>query len=335
MKRFFSVLIFGFFAGSFAISGFAQNIGYGCNQYGQTNPNYGNNCPTVIIATNIAQSTNCIASLQLALTNNASCVFPLQGDPNNNYALPTNGILSQINSVTTQSPPCAIINNGTSTAQLQCLAIPSAGGTIGTQNINLFLDGVATPIQRGEIELVPNITPLVLADFASITITCLDATINTTTTCTFPLPPLRLFPALPDIFTLSIGNNPQSAPCVINILDQIITCPLVSVGSNPGNFGVSVFFNNANPTATSQQARVFNQPVANPTNPDGNIQPPITNPVLNTISTSLPNVLFQSIRTGGSSSNRIFIIVGLSALIGIIIFGLVKSKRKNKLTIRS
>lgn len=63
-----------------------------------------------------------------------TCIFPLTGDTNNMYALPSGGLTANINTAT-GTGACRILDNGTAQAALICVNIPSTGGTAGTQNI--------------------------------------------------------------------------------------------------------------------------------------------------------------------------------------------------------
>ncbi len=84
----------------------------------------------------------------------ATCKFPLTGSATNVYFLPANPILVQIQGATSQSNNCAIINNGTSSAGLQCVSVPTSGAAIGIRNLNVDLGtGYAT---KGTVEISNN-----------------------------------------------------------------------------------------------------------------------------------------------------------------------------------
>jgi hypothetical protein len=115
--------------------------------------------PTVISATNLS---NCTVSGSVNIGTAYNCDFALSGDSNNNYSLPANGIKASTQTATGESLLCTIQNNQTSNAKLNCISIPTTGGTAGTQNILVNINQT-TGVDKGDVNLVsttPNPNPI-------------------------------------------------------------------------------------------------------------------------------------------------------------------------------
>jgi hypothetical protein len=108
---------------------------------------------TTITATNISNSTNCTSALSVNVGTTYSCDFPLTGDSNNLYALPTSGIVAGTSTATGQSPACTISGNGTAQVKLVCASVPTTAGTVGLQNVLLFINGSSSGVDKGDVTL--------------------------------------------------------------------------------------------------------------------------------------------------------------------------------------
>jgi hypothetical protein len=80
-----------------------------------------------------------------------TCRFSLSGSAVNVYFLPANPVSLQIQGASSNTTNCAITNNGTSAARLQCVNVSSAGAGLGLQNLNLDLG--TGPTTKGQIEI--------------------------------------------------------------------------------------------------------------------------------------------------------------------------------------
>jgi hypothetical protein len=98
--------------------------------------------PTTIGESNNGTSTDCTSTTNVTIGQTYTCTFPLNGDPNDNYALPGGGITASTDTATGNSDPCTIINNGSATAALECTNISTDNGTQGVQDV-LVLEPVA------------------------------------------------------------------------------------------------------------------------------------------------------------------------------------------------
>ncbi len=135
---------------------------------------------TTITASNISNSSDCTTLSNVVLGNSIPCSFSLTGGIT--YVLPTNGIVAGVQTASGTSIPCTILG-----AVLTCSSIPTAGATLGGQNVNLFIDGSTTPVDKGDVTIV---STTISASNVSSSSTCTSATnilIGTTYTCTFPL----------------------------------------------------------------------------------------------------------------------------------------------------
>jgi hypothetical protein len=210
----------------------AAQTGYGCNQYGTAGGTYGSDCGVIIDASNILNSTICINTFQVTIGNTYTCTFPLTGSTTNTYSVPANGILAGTSTITGQSLACTVIDNITAQAALQCQGIPTAGGVAGVKDVLLFVDGATSGVDKGDVLLVTQSTPLTNGDLVNSDLACVSAPVNSTTPCTFTLPPTK---TLPSGFQLAIGNGANGGTCTLNTVTRIVTCAGVPTGSQSGN----------------------------------------------------------------------------------------------------
>ncbi len=210
----------------------AAQTGYGCDQYGTAGGTYGSDCGVIIDASNISNSTVCINTFQVTIGNTYNCTFPLIGSTTNTYSVPTNGILAGTSTITGQSLPCTVINNTTTQAALQCQGIPSTGGVAGLKDVLLFIDGATSGVDKGDVLLVTQSTPLTNADLVNSDLQCVSAPINSTTNCTFTLPSTK---TLPSGLQFAIGNGANGGTCTLNTVTRVVTCAGVPTGSQAGN----------------------------------------------------------------------------------------------------
>lgn len=119
------------------------------------------NEPTIISQPNIS---SCEGGT-VTIGNTYSCDFPLVGDATNTYALPPDPITGWTSTgdnttplAGSQSTPCTILNNGTPSVSLSCVAIGTTNGTPGPNNI-LIQIGSGTPTDKGNVLLAAPIDP--------------------------------------------------------------------------------------------------------------------------------------------------------------------------------
>lgn len=181
---------------------------------------------TVVTAGNTGDGTCNPTSINVGLTTN--CLFPLTGDTNNTYQLPSGGITASITTATGNSAPCVIVNNGTSQAGLFCPAVPSTGGTVGNQQAQPNLSGEtnSAPIALTNPATTPTtITPNNILNSTDC-ISSRTVLIPNTYSCTFPLSgnagDLYALPSSPTrawTATDATGTTPlagsSSEPCTI------------------------------------------------------------------------------------------------------------------------
>ncbi len=105
----------------------------------------------VITSSNIGNSTDCTASLQITIPNTYTCNFPLTGSTS--YSLPSNGIVASTSTAVGNSSPCTV-----SGSTLTCTNIPTSNALVGLQNVNLFVNASTTPDDRGDVTLIAPIT---------------------------------------------------------------------------------------------------------------------------------------------------------------------------------
>lgn len=106
-----------------------------------------------ISSANITTNNSCTPSSNLPIRVIFDCDFSLTGSTSNSYILPPNGIRLGLNTTTTKSNLCTLLNNGTPNAKLSCKNIGSLGGTAGTQNIRAFINNNATGNNIGTVNL--------------------------------------------------------------------------------------------------------------------------------------------------------------------------------------
>ncbi len=155
--------------------------------------------PTTIAAANTSNGTCTPSSTTVNTTYN--CTFPLTGNAQNNYVLPSGGIAgstSQNGNAATDltpvsggySPACTITGNGTASAALSCTTIPTTGGTPGDRNVLLQYGGTGSPADKGNVTLqAATIPPTVIAPANVGTGVCTPnpTPIGTSSSCVFPL----------------------------------------------------------------------------------------------------------------------------------------------------
>ncbi|MEI6729168.1 MAG: hypothetical protein WCK98_06015 [bacterium] len=113
---------------------------------------------TTITQANIATSSNCTSTLTVTIGSTYSCVFPLAGDPGNNYTLPAGGITASTSSASGSSPACTnIAGNGTGNVALVCSSIPTTAGSTGLQNVLVTIGG-GTATDKGDVTLTNYVT---------------------------------------------------------------------------------------------------------------------------------------------------------------------------------
>jgi hypothetical protein len=66
-----------------------------------------------------------------------TCSFPLKGSTSNNYYFPATSIIVSVATATGSSTDCGIVQNGTTSARLQCTNIPTTAATLGLRNVLL------------------------------------------------------------------------------------------------------------------------------------------------------------------------------------------------------
>jgi hypothetical protein len=206
--------------------------------------------PTTISTTNISNSTNCTQSLSVNIPATYNCTFPLTGDSNNNYVLPSspvNAWTATDGSSTTplaasQSDACVITGNNTPQAALQCNNIKTSGATPGVKNVLITINST-NPTDRGDVTLVALPTTITGDNISSGTCTPASVTVGTTTTCNFPLTgdPNNNY-VLPNGGITANTPAGASSACVItnNGTPQVaLSCPDTPAGNTPGSVTVT------------------------------------------------------------------------------------------------
>ena len=108
---------------------------------------------TILTSTQIGTGVCSPSTLTIGV-NSTDCTYPLTGDNQNKYDIPLSGIKAKINTSNSTPVTCSVINNGTATAQLQCLNIPSMGATAGTNKVVLSGTGITAGNDDVTINLV-------------------------------------------------------------------------------------------------------------------------------------------------------------------------------------
>jgi hypothetical protein len=165
--------------------------------------------PTTITTTNLKTGT-CTTATIGAVT---SCTYPLQGDANNNYALPTAPITVTVPG-STVSPACIITGNGTTGAALTCSNVPTTGASAGTVQVPTSLG--ATPTSSLVLTTVPP-TTITSANLNPTGASCAAVTIGSLTSCTYPLQgDANNNYALPTApITVTVPGSTVSPACII------------------------------------------------------------------------------------------------------------------------
>ena len=135
--------------------------------------------PTTIGLTNLVAGT-CTSVVTASLT---TCEYPLTGDANNNYTLPTSPITVTVPGSTT-SPACILVNNGTTGAKLVCNNVPTTGATAGTKQVPTSLG--ASPAATLVLSTVPP-TTITASNLTNGMCNPGSVSLGTTTTCEYPL----------------------------------------------------------------------------------------------------------------------------------------------------
>jgi Regulator of chromosome condensation (RCC1) repeat len=201
--------------------------------------------PSTITQANIQSSTDCTASLIVQVPQLVNCTFALTGSPTNSYQLPVSGITAQVDTISTPSPNCIILNNSSASARLSCTQIPTSVLQQGLKNVYLNISG---QVVRGNVTLQDFLEN---SDLTTINISCFDSLINTTTTCAFNLPSNVL---LPINFRVSVGNASPNGSC--NDSGGLVTCTQVPVGSLIGSEPIYADLYPSSPINTGQTALV-------------------------------------------------------------------------------
>jgi uncharacterized repeat protein (TIGR01451 family) len=221
------------------------------------------NGATAISPTNLGNSVDCTPNRVVAIGQTYTCNFPLTGDANNNYQLPNGGITAGTSSVTGQSPACAIVNNGTPQATLQCTNIPTTNGTPGQQNVLLTIGSGTTPVDKGDVTLarpltqndiasgIPNPTGNGTTPFGDLLNCPASANLNTNVTCTGTLPSHILPPT--DGLKLNVQGQ---TPVACTFQGQNFTCSNLPVGGSAGVLPIQVATGNNTPTNTGRTINV-------------------------------------------------------------------------------
>ena len=135
--------------------------------------------PTTLTAANLSAGT-CTAAQLGSIT---TCEYPLMGDANNTYALPTSGVTATVPG-STVSEGCNISSNGTTLAKLVCANIPTTGSTVGSQAVPTSLG--ANPTAALTLTAAAP-TTLGANNLSGGTCSPSTVTVGATTTCEYPL----------------------------------------------------------------------------------------------------------------------------------------------------
>ena len=107
----------------------------------------------VIGASNITANNTCTVSGNVKINADFNCNFTLTGSSTDSYILPSGGIKIGVNGVSDKSDLCSVIGNGTSNVGLDCKNIPTVGGSIGTQGIQVLINNSISGVNVGNINL--------------------------------------------------------------------------------------------------------------------------------------------------------------------------------------
>ena len=218
-----------------------------------------------------------------------SCSYSLTGSSINEYKLPSTPITAKISTVSTNSAPCQIFNNGTINASLICANVPSLGGTIGDQSAKLDLMGETN---TAPIKLLAANTGTVISQSNTGAGKCTPGTITVgnLTLCDFALKGamdntylLPLSGIKAKISTASSSSN----PCQVSnngTLQASITCTQVPTsGAIPGNQTAKLDL--ADETDTNPVTLIASVTTLG-TNPQGQLEGKVGSPVTGFISTT-------------------------------------------------
>jgi hypothetical protein len=282
--------------------------------------------PVTVADTNISNVLDCTSPTTVNIGTVFDCQFPLSGSTTNTYTLPSAGIKAKVASLNAQSDPCAIVNNVTPSASLKCPNIPTAGGTAGTQSVQLFVAASTTPTVKGAVNLLTVVTELNSGDLASLkTLTGFVCTprstlVSTKVSCTGTLPATKKAP----VSGLRVRVEGQTnVLCVFASLNagSSFSCVNLPVGALAGTYNVQAAIgavaNLENPSFWQQIARGLDVAAQSTT---------FTNTGETIIVTAAAVVAAPVLpRTGGAEIiAALVVLIGASAGFGYVIF-----KRKN------
>ena len=218
------------------------------------------NTPTSTTITQSNTGTGTCTPSSVAVGTTTTCSFPLTGDSNNNYTLPTTPITASVSTATgTSSPACTITGNGTAQAALSCASIPTTSATVGNQTAKTNLAGETSTAPITITAATPTTTPLTPTQVPGLTASCTPAQVNTTTTCTFTLPSNT---TLPSGTTVTLGTGNAGGACTA--VGTAVTCTNVSTGSTPGTLPINVVIGGVT-TPTGETVVISAAPPTNPT----------------------------------------------------------------------
>jgi alpha-tubulin suppressor-like RCC1 family protein len=222
--------------------------------------------PTIITNSNISLTgASCKDQVQI-LGTTFNCTIPLIGSTA--YAKPPGGV----SLFTTQGASSVNISTGAGTdnctvngTNLECTGISTTAETgstfaIGTANLRSRVGAsVATDQTIAAVTFVSNLDT---ASLASLTYSCLPASINTNTTCTFTLPTNITLPAG---FSIQIGaTGTPSTACTAAA--QLVTCTGVSTGAQTGATDIFTKIGTGAAVNTGEKTQVLGIPAADTDN---------------------------------------------------------------------
>jgi alpha-tubulin suppressor-like RCC1 family protein len=181
--------------------------------------------PPTIKDTNISNSGDCVDSVNVQLGNTYNCTFVVTGSPNNFYNLPVGGIVAKTSPSTADSPVCSLLNNGTASALLSCINIPTSGSSRGVQNVLVKAGTAGSYVDKGGLTIFDSLNNV---DLATLNITCADSVVNSTSSCSFPLPLFTISPSI----SISIGDSIPGGTCVT--VSTTVNCSSVPTGTGRG-----------------------------------------------------------------------------------------------------
>jgi hypothetical protein len=227
----------------------AASVGYGCGPYNGSN-NYSANCGTFITSANVGNSTDCITTNSVTISQTYTCNFPLTGDANNDYGLPAGGVVAQSSqgaTVSANSSPCTI-----SGSVLTCIVIPTNPITTpGSTNVNLQFGGAGAYVNKGVVNLVLSSTTITSSNVgnSSDCISTLALTIGQTYICNFPLTGGSNYglPAGGVVAQSSQGATVSANSSACTISGSVLTCTVIPTNPiiTPGSTNVDLQFGGA------------------------------------------------------------------------------------------